>query len=221
MPEPIRLLLVDDDPLVVAGLRLLFVKAEDIDVVGETSSGAAAVDFCRTHRVDAVLMDLRMPGMSGIEATRAIRALPHPPEVIALTTWDVDDAVTGAIEAGADGFLLKTTPPAEILDAVRAVVSGDGSLSPRSTRQLLDHIRRDHNADARRAALGAIAALTDREREIAVEVGRGLSNADIGASLFISAGTVKSHLATIQTKLGVDNRVGIAVLAERAGLLNG
>ncbi len=216
---PIRVLLVDDDPLVRAGLVLLFASVDDIEVVGEAGDGDEVVAAVRDHRPDVVLMDLRMPRVDGIVATQRVRTLPEPPHVIALTTWDVDDAVLRSLQAGASGFLLKTAPPKEIVWAIRSVVEGDAVLSPRSTRQLLDHLGRDAALGARRAAASAMAGLTDREREVAVAVGLGLSNAEIGQRLFLAPATVKTHLGSIQAKLDVGNRVGIAVLAERAGLL--
>ena len=219
MPDAHRILLVDDDPLVRSGLRLLLTSDPQIDVVGEAGDGDEVVEAVQRHAPDVVLMDLRMPRMDGITATRAVRALPRPPHVIALTTWDVDDAVLRSLDAGAEGFLLKSSSPAEIIAAVRAVVAGDAVLSPRSTRQVLDHYGRDENRRAREEAQTALAALTEREREIAVAVAEGLSNAEVAERLYVSPATVKAHLATIQTKLGVRNRVQVAVHAERAGLL--
>jgi len=219
VPDAHRILLVDDDPLVRSGLRLLLTSDPQIDVVGEAGDGDEVVEAVQRHAPDVVLMDLRMPRMDGITATRAVRALPRPPHVIALTTWDVDDAVLRSLDAGAEGFLLKSSSPAEIIAAVRAVVAGDAVLSPRSTRQVLDHYGRDENRRAREEAQTALAVLTEREREIAVAVAEGLSNAEVAERLYVSPATVKAHLATIQTKLGVRNRVQVAVHAERAGLL--
>ena len=219
MPDAHRILLVDDDPLVRSGLRLLLTSDPQIDVVGEAGDGDEVVEAVQRHAPDVVLMDLRMPGVDGITATRAVRALPRPPHVIALTTWAVDDAVLRSLDAGAEGFLLKSSSPAEIIAAVRAVVAGDAVLSPRSTRQVLDHYGRDENRRAREEAQAALAVLTEREREIAVAVAEGLSNAEVAERLYVSPATVKAHLATIQTKLGVRNRVQVAVHAERAGLL--
>lgn len=219
MPDAHRILLVDDDPLVRSGLRLLLTSDPQIDVVGEAGDGDEVVEAVQRHAPDVVLMDLRMPRVDGITATRAVRALPRPPHVIALTTWDVDDAVLRSLDAGAEGFLLKSSSPAEIIAAVRAVVAGDAVLSPRSTRQVLDHYGRDENRRAREEAQAALAVLTEREREIAVAVAEGLSNAEVAERLYVSPATVKAHLATIQTKLGVRNRVQVAVHAERAGLL--
>lgn len=219
MPATIRVLLVDDDPLVRAGLRFLFDSTEDVRVVAEAADGDEVVAAVRAARPDVILMDLRMNRVNGVEATSLVRAQPEPPLVIALTTWDVDDALVRTLDAGASGFLLKTAAPAEIVGAVRAVVNGDAVLSPRSTRQLLDHLGRSTDAVARREAERGVASLTDRERDVVVAVGEGLSNAEVGARLYISEATVKVHLASAQAKLGVRNRVGVAVLAERAGLL--
>ena len=216
---PIRVLLVDDDPLVRAGLRFLLESTDDVTVVGECGDGDEVVAAVRVNRPDVVLMDLRMERVSGIEATARVRALADPPHVIALTTWDVDDAVIRTLDAGASGFLLKTAAPREIIDAVRAVVQGDAVLSPRSTRQLLDHLERNADASARTAAEAAIGTLTERERDVVVAVATGLTNAQTGARLFISEATAKAHLSAAQAKLGVRSRVEVAVLAERAGLL--
>ena len=219
MAEPYRILLVDDDPLVRSGLRLLLTSDPQIEVVGEAADGNEVVEAAQRHAPDVILMDLRMPRMDGIEATRAVRALPRPPQVIALTTWDVDDAVLRSLDAGAEGFLLKSASPAEIISAVKAVVAGDAVLSPRSTRQVLDHYTRDGNRRAKQEAEAAVAELTEREQEVAIAVGQGLSNAEAAERLFVSTATVKAHLATIQSKLGVRNRVQVAVHVERAGLL--
>lgn len=218
MGSPVRVLLVDDDPLVLAGLRFLLDSADDIAVVGEAGDGDMVVAAAREHRPDVVLMDLRMPRMDGVTATSQLRGIPDAPHVIVLTTWDVDDAVVRSIEAGASGYLLKSSSPGEILGAIRAVVAGDAALSPRSTRRLLDQWpRRDDGG--RGKAQAAMRALTERERDISRAVAEGLTNSEIGARLYLAEATVKSHLASIQTKLGVRNRVLVAVLAERAGLV--
>ncbi|MFV0430109.1 MAG: response regulator [Arachnia sp.] len=172
-----------------------------------------------TTPADVVLMDLRMKRVDGIAATRRLRALPAPPQVIVLTTWDVDDAVLAALDAGASGFLLKASSPTEIPFAIRAAMAGDAVLSPRSTRQLLDRLSRDPALTQRQAAEQLVGGLTDRERDVAAAVGRGLTNEEIGAELYMAASTAKSHIANVQTKLDAKNRVGIAVIAERAGLL--
>lgn len=201
------------------GLRLILDSAEDVEVVAEAGDGDEVVPAVQAHAPDVVLMDLRMPRVDGVTATATVRALASPPHVVVLTTWDVDEAVMRSLAAGAAGFLLKSAGPREIIDAVRAVAAGDVVLSPRSTRQLLDYLERDGSAGDRGQAARMMAALSDRERDVAVAVARGLSNAEAAQSLYVSEGTVKSHLAAAQAKLGVRNRVEVAVLAERAGLL--
>ncbi len=215
----IRVLLVDDDPLVRAGLSLMMGGAEDIEIVGEAADGTeveAAVD--RT-RPDVVLMDIRMPAVDGLTATERLRGRPDAPQVVVLTTFHADEQVLRALRAGAAGFVLKDTPPAEILAAVRQVAAGDPVLSPTVTRQLMDHAA-GSAADSRRArARERIAALNDREREVAVAVGQGLSNAEIAAALYMSVATVKTHVSRVLAKLDLNNRVQIALLAYDAGLL--
>lgn len=215
---PIRVLLVDDDPLVLAGLRLLLRSSDRIEVVGSALDGDEVLDAVGHHRPHVVLMDLRMRRTDGIAATATVRSLPEPPHVIVLTTWDVDDAVVRSIEAGASGFLLKTASPGEIISAIRAVVAGDAVLSPRSTRRLLDQWS-TVDSEQRRAAESRMATLSDREREVAAALGEGLTNAQASRKLFMAEATVKAHVASIQNKLDARNRVMIAVLAERAGLL--
>ena len=218
MALPIRVLLVDDDPLVRRAVSWMIEDAPDVEVVAEATDGDEAIEAAILHHPDVVLMDLRLPTVDGVTATARIRALPRPPEVVVLTTWDVDDAVVRALDAGASGFLLKSAASQEILPAVRAVVSGDAVLSPRSTRRLLDQRRRDASAGLRRRARQLVSTLTDRERDVAAQLVLGRTNAQVAAALFISEGTVKAHLATIQTKLDVDNRTAIAVIADRADL---
>jgi DNA-binding NarL/FixJ family response regulator len=215
----IRLLLVDDDPLVRAGLSLMMGGAEDVEIVGEAADGTeveAAVD--RT-RPDVVLMDIRMPAVDGLTATERLRGRPDAPQVVVLTTFHADEQVLRALRAGAAGFVLKDTPPAEILAAVRRVAAGDPVLSPTVTRQLMDHAA-GTAADTRRArARERVTALNDREREVAVAVGQGLSNAEIAAALYMSVATVKTHVSRVLAKLDLNNRVQIALLAYDAGLL--
>ena len=212
----IRVLLVDDDPLVRAGLRMILSSADDLDVVGEAADGADAVDAVRAHRPDVVLMDIRMPVMDGIAATTALRRLPSPPHVIVLTTFQADDHVMDALRAGADGFLLKDTAPAEIIQAVRLVAAGEAMLSPSVTRTLLSHLGDDATTDRRRLAAQRLTSLTEREREVATAVGSGASNAEIAASLYMSEATVKAHVSRLLTKLEVANRVQIAILVHDA-----
>ncbi|MEU0026256.1 response regulator transcription factor [Streptomyces sp. NPDC006335] len=215
----IRVLLVDDDPLVRAGLSLMLGGAEDIEIVGEAADGTeveAAVDRTRPH---VVLMDIRMPAVDGLTATERLRGRPDAPQVVVLTTFHADEQVLRALRAGAAGFVLKDTPPAEILTAVRRVAAGDPVLSPTVTRQLMDHAA-GTAADTRRArARERVTALNDREREVAVAVGQGLSNAEIAAALYMSVATVKTHVSRVLAKLDLNNRVQIALLAYDAGLL--
>ena len=213
-----RVLLVDDDALVRAGLRMILSSAEDVAVVGETDDGARAVAAVREHRPDVVLMDIRMPDMDGITATAALRRLDTPPRVIVLTTFQADEQVLSALRAGADGFLLKDTPPAEIVTAVRLVAAGEAMLSPSVTRTLLSHFGDAGMAERRRVGRQRLATLTDREHEVAVAVGSGASNAEIAASLFMSEATVKAHVSRLFAKLDVANRVQIAIVVHDAGL---
>jgi len=213
----IRVLLVDDDALVRAGLRMILSSAEDLDLVGEVDDGARAVAAVREHRPDVVLMDIRMPEMDGITATAALRRLDAPPQVIVLTTFQADEQVLSALRVGASGFLLKDTPPAEILNAVRLVAAGDAMLSPSVTRTLLSHFGDTEATERRRAAAQRLATLTDREREVALAVGSGASNAEVAASLFMSEATVKAHVSRLFTKLFVTNRVHIAIVVHDAG----
>jgi DNA-binding NarL/FixJ family response regulator len=211
-----RVLLVDDDALVRAGLRMILSSSEELEVVGEAADGADAVASAQAHRPDVVLMDIRMPGMDGIAATAALRRMNTPPHVIVLTTFQADEHVMSAIRAGADGFLLKDTPPAEIVRAVCLVAAGEAMLSPSVTRTLLSRLGNDETTERRRVAAERLASLTDREREVATAVGSGASNAEIAASLFMSEATVKAHVSRLLTKLDVTNRVHIAILVHDA-----
>lgn len=212
----VRVLLVDDDALVRAGLRMILSSSEEVEVVGEAADGADAVAAVQAHRPDVVLMDIRMPGMDGIAATAALRQLAAPPHVIVLTTFQADEHVMDALRAGADGFLLKDTPPTEIINAVRLVAAGEAMLSPSVTRTLLSHLGNDELAERRRVAAARLASLTDREQEVAEAVGSGASNAEIAATLFMSEATVKAHVSRLLTKLDVANRVHIAILVHDA-----
>ncbi len=210
------MLLVDDDALVRAGLRIILRGADDIDVLAaDPADGAAGVQTVAEQRPDVVLMDIRMPVMDGIEATKRILAQPNPPQVIVLTTFDSDDLIVQALRAGAGGFLLKDTPPERLVDAVRAVASGDPILSPSVTRQLVDRVTTGPDRD-RQAARDKLTVLTDREREVADLIGEGLSNADIARQLYMSVPTVKAHVSRVLTKLAADNRVQVAILVHES-----
>ena len=212
----VRVLLVDDDALVRAGLRTILSAADDLEVVGEADDGARAVAAVRTHRPDVVLMDIRMAEMDGIAATVALRRLEEPPQVIVLTTFQADAQVMSALRAGASGFLVKDTPPAEIIHAIRVVASGEAIISPSVTRTLLGHFAAGQASDRYLAAATRLATLTDREREVALAVGSGASNAEIAASLFMGEATVKAHVSRLFAKLDVINRVQVAIVVHDA-----
>jgi len=215
----IRVLLVDDDPLVRSALSLMLGGQADLRVVGEAADGAAGVERARELRPDVVLMDIRMPVLDGLEATRRLLRDPRPPRVIVLTTFDADENVVRAVAAGADGFLLKDTPPAEIVEAIRRVADGEAMLSPSATRSLVSRVREDAAGDRSAAARARLDLLTEREREVAVAVGRGLSNAEIAGELHLSVPTVKTHVSRLFDKLGAANRVQIAICVHDAGLV--
>ncbi|OUZ08053.1 DNA-binding response regulator [Aeromicrobium sp. PE09-221] len=210
---PIRVLLVDDDPLVRTGLSMVLGGAPDIEVIGEAGDGSEALR--RAEGADVVLMDIRMPVMDGLAATERLLARSEPPRVVVLTTFDADEHVVRALAAGASGFLLKDTPPPRIVDAVRMVAAGEPILSPSVTGQLIRHVASNGLSAPERAA---VEALTDREREVALAVARGASNADIAKELFMSVATVKVHLGHVFAKLGVSNRVQVAIRMHDAGL---
>ena len=212
----VRVLLVDDDALVRAGLRLILSSASDIDVVGETDDGAGAVAAVQAHRPDVVLMDIRMPKMDGITATVALRQLQTPPQIIVLTTFQADEQVVAALRAGASGFLVKDTPPADIINAIRVVAAGDAIVSPSVTRTLLAHFGTTEASRRHQLAARQLATLTERELEVAGAVGAGASNAEIASRLFMSEATVKAHVSRLLTKLEVANRVQIAILVHDA-----
>jgi DNA-binding NarL/FixJ family response regulator len=212
----VRVLLVDDDALVRAGLRLILSSADDLQVVGEADDGGRAVAAVREHRPDVVLMDIRMAGTDGITATAAVRRLDQAPQVIVLTTFQADEQVLSALRAGASGFLVKDTPPDDIIAAIRVVASGDAVISPSVTRTLLSHFGDSRAADRHRGAVERLATLTEREREVATAVGEGASNAEVASALFMSEATVKAHVSRLFTKLDVGNRVQIAILVHDA-----
>ena len=210
----IRVLLVDDDALVRSGLRMMLAGAPQIEVVGEADDGRGVLAAVDKHHPDVVLMDIRMPQLDGIEATRLLRAQPAAPEVIVLTTFDADELVLRALRAGAAGFLLKDTPPPEIVRAIEHVHAGEGTLSPTITRRLISLVADD--GGRREAARVKLASLSAREREVADLVGQGCSNADIAAKLHMSVATVKAHVSRLLVKLEVENRVQVALLVQDA-----
>jgi DNA-binding NarL/FixJ family response regulator len=216
--DVIRALIIDDEALVRAGLRMILESADDITVVGEAADGAEAVEAVERSHPDVVLMDIRMPRLDGLAATVALRERGAKPPVVILTTFDLDDYVFRALQAGADGFLLKDTPPLELIQAVRVVAGGESMLSPSVTRRLIAHFTADSRPSRHDQARLSLVDLTPREHEVLVEVGRGRSNADIAAELFMSEATVKAHVSRLLTKLQRANRVQLAILAHDAGL---
>ncbi len=216
--SPVRVLLVDDDALVRSGLRMMLAgAAERVEVVGETDDGRGVLAAVDRHRPDVVLMDIRMPQLDGIAATRLLRAQPAPPQVLVLTTFDADELVLQALRAGAAGFLLKDTPPPEIVRAIELVAAGEAMLSPGVTRQLIALVAGDGEAAARGdRARTLLATLSPREHEVALAVGRGCANAEIAAELHMSVATVKAHVSRLLAKLELDNRVQIALLVQDA-----
>ncbi|WP_250306590.1 response regulator transcription factor [Streptomyces sp. A 4/2] len=217
----IRLLVVDDDPLVRAGLALMLGGADDIAIVGEAADGSEVPALIAGVHPDVVLMDIRMPGVDGLTATERLRGRPGAPEVVVLTTFHADEQVLRAMRAGAAGFVLKDTPPADIVAAVRRVAAGDPVLSPAVTRQLMNRVAGAAPDDRTVRARARFGELAGREREVAVGVGRGQSNAEIAAALYLSVPTVKTQVSRILARLGFNNRVQIALLVHDAGFLDG
>jgi DNA-binding NarL/FixJ family response regulator len=216
----IRVLIVDDDPLLRAGLQLMLGGAPDIRVVGEAGDGSGVQGLIDRLSPDVVLMDIRMPGMDGLTATEAVRKRPGAPEVVILTTFDADEHVLRALRAGAAGFILKDTPPAEIVESVRRVAGGQPVLSPGVTKRLITRVAASGQDQRKSKAAERLKDLNDRERDIAVAVGEGKSNAEISATLYLSVPTVKTHVSRILTKLDLNNRVQIALLVHDAGFLD-
>ncbi|GII76142.1 DNA-binding response regulator [Sphaerisporangium rufum] len=214
--RPIRLAIVDDDPLVRAGLSMLLAGQPDIQVVAEGADGAEADALVDRHWPDVVLMDIRMRKVDGLAATERLRSRASPPQVIVLTTFNADDYVLRALRAGASGFLLKDTPPREIVRAIRAVAAGEPMLSPAVTRRLIEHVADPEAARRRAHARARLDRLTDRQRQVATAVGRGGSNAEIAAELGMTVPTVKAHVSQLLTRLGLNNRVQIALLVHDA-----
>jgi DNA-binding NarL/FixJ family response regulator len=215
----IRVLVADDQTLVRAGFRVLVESAPDLEVVGEAGDGVEAVELARRELPDVVLMDIRMPVMDGLEATRQTVALDRAEgiRVLVLTTFDLDEYVYEALRAGASGFLLKDTPPADLLAAIRVVAAGDALLAPSVTRRLIAEFARRPEPSAVTPA--ALAALTDREREVLALVARGLSNAEIAELLVVSGATAKTHVSRVLAKLGARDRAQLVMLAYETGLV--
>lgn len=212
-----RVVIADDQELVRSGTAMIVGSQEDLNVVGEAGTGREALSVVRTTPADVVLMDVRMPDMDGIEATEAITALPDPPKVVVLTTFDLDEAAYSALRAGASGFLLKSTRAEELVAAIRTVHRGDAVIAPTTTRRMLDHIVPALPGPVR--VPPELDRLTDREREVLLEVAAGAANSEIAARLFLSEATVKTHMGRLLSKLGLRDRVQLVVFAYECGLV--
>ena len=217
----VSIVLADDQPLLRRGFRMILEAEPDLTVVGEAGNGEEAVELARRHQPDVALMDIRMPGTDGIEATQRITAAGPLPKVLVLTTFDLDEYAFGALRAGASGFLLKDVRPAELVAAIRTVATGDAVVSPRVTRRLLEEYAQvlPLAPGQRQQQYPKLATLTEREREVLIAVARGMSNTEIAACLFVSEATVKSHVGRILSKLALRDRVQVVVLAYEAGLI--
>ncbi|WP_430332553.1 response regulator [Rhodococcus sp. ACT016] len=214
---PISVLLVDDQELMRMGLNMVLDAHDDIVVVGEVADGAAAIRAAHDLRPDVVLMDVRMPVVDGVTATARILEADGPTKVLVMTTFDVDEHALGALRAGASGFLLKDTPPEDLVSAIRSVAAGDAVVSPRVTRRLISRFLRDDLPPTRDPAI--LDVLTDREREVLVLVASGLSNCEIAAKLFVSEATIKSHVGRVLAKLDLRDRVQAVILSYETGLV--
>lgn len=206
-----RIAIVDDDPLVRMGLRAIMGSEQGWEVVGEAGDGRAAIAVVKDHAPDVVLMDVRMPGMDGLEATRLIVEAGDAPKILVLTTFEVDEYVYEALRCGASGFVLKRVPPAELIEAVKIVAAGESMLFPSSTRALIEHCAGRGHA--------VMPVLTEREAEVMRHLVRGLSNQEIAATLFVSIETVKSHVASLLMKLGVRDRTQAVIVAYESGFI--
>ena len=215
----IRVMLVDDQALLRTGFRMVLAAQPDMEVVAEAGDGVEALQALTTTDVDVVLMDVRMPKLDGVEATRRICAEPDAPKVLILTTFDLDEYAFSALKAGASGFMLKDVPPGDLLAAIRAVHSGDAVVAPSTTRRLLDRFAPMLPSTGREPRHTELQRLTDREREVMVLVAQGLSNGEIAARLVLSEATVKTHVGRILTKLGLRDRVQVVVMAYETGLV--
>jgi DNA-binding NarL/FixJ family response regulator len=213
----VRVLIVDDQALIRAGFRMILDAQPDLEVVGEAADGSTAIDAVRTLRPDVVLMDIRMPGVDGIEATRRLTELNVPSKIVILTTYDLDEYVFDALAAGASGFLLKHVPPEELVHGVRVAASGDALLAPSITKRLIEEFAK-HRAPVRAGGTD-LHTLTDREQEVIRLLGRGLSNPEIARELKVGEATVKTHVAHVLDKLGLRDRVQAVIFAYEVGLI--
>ena len=211
----ISVALADDQPLVRAGLRMILQTEADIDVIGEAANGREVIEVCTNRQVDVVLMDVRMPDVDGIEATRQLMRIPQPPKVLVLTTFDLDDVVYNALRAGASGFLLKDATEERLTTAIRIVAEGGALFAPSVTRRLI----REFSTRAPHRPNPDLGDLTDRETEVLCQIARGQTNAEIAATLFVTENTVKTHVARVLTKLHLRDRVQAAIIAYESGLV--
>ena len=217
MSRPVRVLIVDDDPLVRAGLVMMLGGTDQVEVAGEACDGSEVLGAVDRHRPDVVLLDLRMPKVDGLEAMSLLRTQPSPPRILVLTTFDTDDQVLRALRAGAAGFLVKDTPPADIVRAIELVAAGESMLSPTVTRRLIERLAGEADSDAQqRQAVQRLASLSERNREIARGIGAGKPNAAIAEELHLSVATIKSHVSSMLSELGFENRVQIALMVQDA-----
>jgi DNA-binding NarL/FixJ family response regulator len=214
---PVRVLVVDDDALVRAGLTMMLRGTDAVQVVGEASDGSEVLGAIDRHHPDVVLLDLRMPRVDGLEAMALVQGQPSPPAILVLTTFDTDDHVLRALRSGASGFLVKDTPPAEIVRAIELVAAGESMLSPTVTRRLIDRLAGEGDADARgREARERLEALSARDRDIAAAIAEGKANAAIALELHLSVATIKSHVSAMLSQLSLENRVQIALMVQDA-----
>jgi DNA-binding NarL/FixJ family response regulator len=211
----IRVLVADDQPLIRSGFRMILDQREDIELVGEAEDGAQVLELAQERHPDVILMDIRMPGMDGIEATRRLVDAGTPARILALTTFDLDEYVYASIQAGASGFLLKDVQPTELVDAIRVVAAGNALFSPTATQRLIDRFGAAHAA----GPPPELGELTDREREVLILLARGCSNAELGERLYLSEATVKTHVSSVLRKLGVRDRVQAVIAAYESGLV--
>ena len=216
MTKPVRVLIVDDDALVRAGLTMMLGGANSVEVVGEAQDGSEVLGAIDRHRPDVLMLDLRMPKVDGLGALALLRGQPRPPAVIVLTTFDTDEHVLQALRQGAAGFLVKDTPPAEIVRAIELVASGESMLSPTVTRRLIDHLAADGHGDEGRRAADQLRRLSPRDVQIADAIAQGKANAVIAAELHLSVATIKSHVSAMLATLQLENRVQLALLVQDA-----